>query len=99
MDFNYYKVKFWAYLEEIERTGIIEKWTKEQYNTIKNNVKAMAAFVTVLNHRCWYWYDNRNETLSKLYSDLYYKYNEIEWDWLEKHGTEEEKHWYFKTLD
>jgi hypothetical protein len=59
----------------------------------------MAAFVTVLNHKCWYWYEKGNEELSKIYSDLYYKYNDLEWDWLEAHGTSEEKSWYFDTLD
>lgn len=92
---------YWCYTLAAEKFGenqIIE-WAKEQYEQIKNDVAAMAAFVMVLNHKCWYWYDKGNEELSKIYSDLYYKYDYLEWNWLEAHGTEEEKHWYFKTLD
>lgn len=77
----------------------IEEWAKDQYEAISSDVRAMAAFVTVLNHKCWYWFDKGNEELSKIYSDLYYKYNDLEWNWLEAHGTSDEKSWYFDTLD
>ena len=74
-------------------------WAKQTYDDTKDDVATMAAFVTVLNHKRWYWYGKGNEKLSKIYSDLYYKYNELEWNWLEAHGTKEEKQWYFETLD
>ena len=25
----------------------------------------------VLNHKCWYWYEKQNETLSRLYAELW----------------------------
>ena len=104
MNINYFKEmkdKFWnqTIADELKTTFNINNWAENLYEQIQDDVAAMAAFVTVLNHKCWYWYDNHNEELSKIYSDLYYKYNYLEWDWLEAHGTEEEKHWYFKTLD
>ena len=97
--FEELKLKFWvlAGLNEIDDS--IELWAEHTYKDYCDDVCAMAAFVTVLNHKCWYWYDNHNEEKSKIYSDLYYKYNDLEWNWLEAHGTSEEKSWYFDTLD
>lgn len=99
MDFEGFKFIFWTCAEQAERENDVEAWAEEQYIAGEDNVTATAALVTVLNHRCWYWYDNGNEELSYLYSELYYKYNNLAWDWLEKNGTDEEKHWYFETLD
>ena len=96
--FEEQKRKFWI-LSGLNEDNLIEVWANQTYKMYCENVAAMAAFVTVLNHKCWYWYDKGEAELSQIYSDLYYKYNDIEWDWLEKHGTEEEKHWYFETLD
>ena len=97
--FEELKLKFWILAGLNENDLLIESWAEQTYETYCDDVYAMAAFITVLNHKCWYWYDNHNEELSKTYSDLYYKYNELEWDWLEAHGTSEEKSWYFDTLD
>ena len=99
MDFETCKIAFWICADQAEKKNEVEDWAEEQYYEIKDDIRATAALVTVLNHRCWYWYDNGNEELSKLYSDLYYKYNDLAWNWLEKYGTDEEKHWYFETLD
>lgn len=99
--FKEMKEKFWitSNIAEEENLQAVKDWAANTYEQIKNDVQAMAAFVTVLNHKCWYWYEINMNTLSRVYCELYYKYDNIEWDWLEKHGTEEEKHWYFKTLD
>ena len=86
-------------IAEEENLQVVKNWAANTYEQIQDDVQAMAAFVTVLNHKCWYWYEAGMNTLSQVYSDLYYKYNEIEWDWLDAHGTEEEKTWYFRTLD
>ena len=59
----------------------------------------MAAFITVLNHKCWFWYEKSFKDISKIYSVLYYKYINLERNWLEARGTFEEKKWYFETLD
>lgn len=77
----------------------LEDFAEEQYEALKDDIAAVAALVTVLNHKCWYWFRNGDEELSHLYSDLYYKYNEKAWNWLEANGTEEEKSWYFHTMD
>lgn len=99
--FNEMKAKYWyeTTAGELETTFNIKKWASDLYTQIQDDVQAMAAFVTVLNHKCWYWYEGGYNEISQIYSDLYYKYNEIEWDWLDKYGTEEEKTWYFRTLD
>ena len=77
----------------------IKNYAEAAYQEDNNDIVLIAALVTVLNHKCWHYYENGNEKLSQLYSDLYYKYNDMAWDWLEKNGTEEEKHWYFETMD
>ena len=99
--FEEMKEKFWmaSNIVEEENLQAVKNWAANTYEQIQDDVQAMAAFVIVLNHKCWYWYEIGMNTLSQIYSDLYYKYNDIEWDWLEKHGTEEEKTWYFRTLD
>jgi len=38
----------------------------------KSNYKMLTALVVVMNERCWGWYQRNNE-LSKLYADFYYK--------------------------
>ena len=80
-------------------TNNIANYTEFMYKKYNNDIELIAALVTVLNHKCWHYYENGNEKLSQLYSDLYYKYNDMAWDWLEKNGTEEQKHWYFETMD
>ena len=100
-DFEQKRDLYWSYTLAAEKFGEnqIVEWAKNQYEQIQNDVTAMAAFVTVLNYKCWYWNDRGNKKLSKIYSDLYYKYDYLEWDWLEAHGTSNEKSWYFDTLD
>ena len=98
-NFEQYKAFFWAQFDLAEQSDEIELAAEKFFDAIHEDVLPLAALVTVLNHKCWYWYDNNEEDLSKIYSDLYYKYNDNAWDWLEKNGTDEERHWYFETLD
>ena len=42
----------------------------------KNNYKFFTELVMVLNYKCWQWYYRGNQTISKLYADLYYKADE-----------------------
>ena len=99
-NFEAFKEKIWFDFEgaEKEETINLNTFSEKYYNGIKNYIVPVAAFVTVLNHRCWHWYQE-NDELSSLYSNLYYKYNEKAWEWLEQQGTDEEKTWYFKTMD
>ena len=89
--FEALKFAMWHFTEEFNDEEIIKEQVEEQYQNLQSDVKGIAALVTVLNHRCWYWYDNHNDKLTQIYSDLYYKYNELEWNWLEAYGTSEEK--------
>ena len=31
----------------------------------------------VLNHKCWYWYEKQNETLSRLYAELWEEWHDL----------------------
>ena len=97
--FQAFKELFELLAQEAENNDLIEQWAKATYEIYKQDIAVVAALVTILNYRCWYWYDKGNENLSNRYADLYYKYNDMAWDWLEKNGTEEEKTWFFETLD
>lgn len=79
----------------------VESLAQELYDSYieEADVTMLAALVMILNHKCWDWYEEGNEALSCIYSNLYYKYNDKAWDWLEANGTEEEKSWYFHTMD
>lgn len=98
-DFNYYKLWFDIQLVFAERSNTLEITVDNLYTSMQDNIVKVAALVTMLNHKCWDYYDNGDEEASKLYADLYYKYNDKAWDWLEANGTEEEKDWYFHTMD
>lgn len=38
----------------------------------KSDARYLTELVMVLNHRCWFWY-GKNNALSEIYSDLFYK--------------------------
>lgn len=97
--FETFKMQFTVGTLLAEETNTIEQWAEQNYEIIKNDVVKVAALVTVLNHRCWDLYHDGDEEHSMLYSDLYYKYDKKAWDWLEANGTQEEKDWYFHTMD
>lgn len=72
------------------------------------NYKYMTELVMVLNHLCWFWYYNKEQDLSQLYSDLYYKaadafyefYDEKDDDADEARAKKEEaRQWYFDCTD
>jgi len=88
----------WSVFDLVKQEAITEL-AEKYYGEFESNIEEVAALVTVLNHKCWYYYEHNNQILSDLYAELYYKYNDKAWDWLEKYGTDEEKHWYFETMD
>lgn len=92
--FEILKQRFWLWSHLVE-LDTLEDFAEKQYANAREDIVAIAALVTVLNHKCWYWYDKGNKNLSNRYADLYYKYNDMAWDWLEKNGTEEEKNMVF----
>ena len=97
--FEFHKQLLWDAFTYAEQEEEIEVTAQKFFEALHEDVVQLAALITVLNHKCWYWYGIGDTTLSELYSDLYYKYNEKAWDWLEKNGTEEERNWFFHTLD
>lgn len=58
-----------------------EKGIKETFNRINNewkdDVKYYTEFVMALNIKIWELYERNNETLARVYSDLYYKARDI----------------------
>ena len=76
-----------------------EKAIKNTYeralNEWKNNYKFFTELVMVLNYKCWQWYYRGNQTISKLYSDLYYKADE----YANTHLEGDELSYYYRTMD
>lgn len=64
------------------------------FNEWKTNYKMLTALVIVMNERCWGWYQ-RNNALSKLYSDYYYQAREYALDNLK----DDEFDYYFELTD
>lgn len=91
---------FWDDFSIAEKFGekAIRDTAKRVFNEWHTNIKFLAELVMVLNHKCWAW-NNKRDDLMQLYSALYFEYNDKAWDWLEQNGTEEDKNYYFKTLD
>ena len=67
---------------------------KRAFEEWKTNCKYLTELVLVLNHKCWAWY-GKNNTLSELYSYLYYKEN----DWALRNLKGEDLDYYFMTTD
>lgn len=51
----------------------IKNTFEKAFAECKNNCKYLTELVMVLNYKCWQWYYRGNQTISKLYADLYYK--------------------------
>ena len=66
---------FFADLGTAEWFG--EKSVKETFDNVTRNwlddYKWYTEFVFALNLKSWYWYENGEQELSKLYCDLFYK--------------------------
>ena len=61
----------------------------------KNNCKYLTELVMVLNYKCWQWYYRRNQMISELYADLYYKTHA----YAVKNLKGEELSYYYRTTD
>lgn len=51
--------------------GVIDTYCRA-FQEWKENYKYLTELVMVLNWKCWRWYEH-NETLCRLYEDLFYK--------------------------
>lgn len=91
---------FWEDFSIAEQFGTdaIKDTAKRIFDEWHDNIKYLTEFIMVLNHKCWTW-NKKNEKLMELYSHLFLKYNDKAWDWLEANGTQEDKSYYFHTLD
>ena len=80
-----------------ERFGV--KAVKDTYNRAfndwKNDYRYLTELVMVLNHRCWYWYEKKNDDLSELYGNLFYKAQ----GWAYHHLKGEELDFFIEVTD
>ena len=67
---------------------------KRAFEEWRNDYIYLTELVMVLNFKCWQWY-NRNNTLSQIYSDLYYQAD----DYASTHLKGEELSYYYRTTD
>lgn len=74
----------------------IKDTAKRAWSEWKNDYKYATELIMVLNHKCWYW-NNRNDNLMELYSNLYYEYNEKLYDFYK--NNKEALDYIFHTLD
>lgn len=86
-------------IAEVSGEDAIKYTAFRAYNEWKDNIEYLTELIMVLNHKCWYWYESDNKTLSGIYNNLYYYYDDKAIDYIEKTMTEEEMRYYFKTLD
>ena len=74
----------------------IKDTAERAWSEWKGNYKYATELVLVLNHKCWYW-NNRNDDLMELYSNLYYEYNEKLYDFYK--NNKKALDYIFHTLD
>ena len=72
---------FWNDFSVAEAFGppSIKDAAKRAWSEWKDNYKYATELIMVLNHKCWHW-NEHNDVLMELYSNLYYEYNEKLYD-------------------
>ncbi len=73
----------------------VEDTFKRCFNEWKSNYIYLTELVIVTNLRCWHHYENNNDILSQMYSDMYYKAREYALDNLKG----EEFEYYYRMTD
>ena len=64
---------FWLDFSIADKFGIpaIRDTYKRAFNKWKNDVRYLTELVITLNHKIWYYYDQKNMVLAQLYSELW----------------------------
>ena len=88
---------FWRDFRIADAFGVsaIKDTYKRAFKEWKSDYRYLTDLVMVLNYSCWYWYDNGNQELSDIYSDLYYKTHDYALD----HLKGDELRYYLETTD
>ena len=88
---------FWQDFSIADAFGVkaIKDTYKRAFEEWKEDYRYLTDLVIVLNHKCWQHYENGNEELSALYSDLYYEADAYALDNLKG----DEATYYFKKTD
>lgn len=91
------KTTFWSDFCIADKFGpsSVQDTYDRAFNEWKTNVEYITEMVMVLNHLCWYHFGKKNETLSKLYSKLYYQAHE----WALDNLKGEDLDYYLSTTD
>ncbi len=95
---NYeFKTTFWSDFSIADRFGAeaVVDTCKRAFKEWKNNVEYVTELVMVLNWKCFTHYDKGNETLSELYSKLFYDVR----DWCFDNLKGEELQYFIRTID
>lgn len=96
MDFQYQTLTtYWSDFTIADVFG--KKAIKDTYKQacLNKDVKMFTELVIVLNHKCWYYWERKNEELSKLYADLYHQAAA----WAGEHFRGEDYEYYFRITD
>lgn len=88
---------FWKDFSIADAFGVkaIKDTYRRAFAEWKSDYRYLTDLVMVLNHKCWQHYDNGNNELSRLYSDLYYKADAYACENLKG----EELSYYFRVTD
>ena len=89
---------FWDDFSIAEAFGpsSIKDTAKRAWSEWKDDYKYVTELVMVLNHKCWYW-NEHNDNLMELYSNLYYEYNDKLYDFYK--NDKKALDYIFHTLD
>ena len=55
---------------------VISKVFEDLFNQAPDDIHRLTDLACVVNLRCWYWFDVGDSTMSRMYSELYYKVND-----------------------
>ena len=88
---------FWEDFSIAERFGVeaIRDTYKRTRAEWKNDRVYGTDLSMVLNHKCWYWYEERNTKLRQLYAELWEEWHE----WVLENWKGEDLRCYLRTTD